>query len=49
MAYVSSPEKAHLDEMIRVAMLQHGLQPEASNKLQSKDLARAARTLHKLR
>ncbi len=49
MAYVSSPEKAHLDEMIRVAMRSNMLEPEASNKLQTKDLARGARTRHRLR
>lgn len=49
MAYVSSVEKAHLDQMIRIAMLEQQLEPEASSKLQSKDLARASRTRHHLR
>ncbi|MCK6580893.1 MAG: DNA double-strand break repair nuclease NurA [Anaerolineae bacterium] len=49
MAYVSSVEKSHLDEMIRVEMLRNQLEPELSNKLQSKDLARSGRTKHRLR
>ncbi|MBK8023384.1 MAG: DNA double-strand break repair nuclease NurA [Chloroflexi bacterium] len=49
MAYVSSIEKAQLDEMIRVEMMRNQLEPELSNKLQSKDLARGARTKHQLR
>lgn len=48
LAYVSSPEKSQLDEMIRVEMLRHRLEPEASNKLQTKGLARGDRRQHRL-
>lgn len=49
MAYVSSVEKAHLEEMIRVQMIANQLEPEESNKLQTKDLARGVRRKHRLR
>lgn len=49
MAYVSSVEKAHLDEMIRGSMRDNQLEPEQSNKLQTKDLARSVRQKHRLR
>lgn len=48
LAYVSSVEKSQLDEMIRVEMLRNQLSPEASNKLQTKGLARADRRRHRL-
>lgn len=48
LAYVSSVEKSQLDEMIRVEMLRHQLEPEASNKLQTKGLARGDRRQHRL-
>ncbi|MCC6802089.1 MAG: DNA double-strand break repair nuclease NurA [Anaerolineae bacterium] len=48
LAYVSSIEKSQLDEMIRVEMLRHRLEPEASNKLQTKGLARGDRRQHRL-
>lgn len=49
LAYVSSVEKAQLDELIRVEMLKNQTQPDSSNKLQTKGLARAHRTHHRLR
>jgi len=48
LAYISSVEKSQLDEMIRVEMFRHELAPEASNKLQTKGLARADRRRHRL-
>jgi len=48
LAYVSSIEKGQLDELIRVAMLRNQTQPEASNKLQTKDLARGVRRKYRL-
>jgi hypothetical protein len=48
LAYVSSVEKSQLDTMIRVEMLQNQLQPEASNKLQTKGLARGEKRKHRL-
>lgn len=48
MAYVSSIEKSQLDEMIRVEMLRNELVPEASNKLQTKGLARGDKRQHRL-
>ncbi len=48
LAYVSGAEKSQLDEMIRVEMLRHQLEPEASNKLQTKGLARGDRRRHRL-
>ena len=48
LAYISSVEKSQLDEMIRVEMLRNRLQPEASNKLQTKGLARGDRRKHRL-
>jgi hypothetical protein len=48
LAYVSGGEKSQLDEMIRVEMLRHRLEPEASNKLQTKGLARGDRRQHRL-
>jgi NurA domain len=48
LAYVSSVEKSQLDEMIRIEMLKNQLEPEASNKLQSKGLARGDKRRHRL-
>ncbi len=48
LAYISSIEKSQLDEMIRVEMFRNQLQPEASNKLQSKGLARSEKRRHRL-
>ncbi|HVU14524.1 MAG TPA: DNA double-strand break repair nuclease NurA [Phototrophicaceae bacterium] len=48
LAYVSSIEKSQLDEMIRVEMMRNQLTPEASNKLQSKGLARSEKRQHRL-
>lgn len=48
LAYVSSVEKNQLDEMIRVEMHRQRLEPEASNKLQTKGLARGDRRQHRL-
>ena len=48
LAYVSSIEKSQLDAMIRVEMFQNHLQPEASNKLQTKGLARGVKRQHRL-
>lgn len=48
LAYISGAEKSQLDEMIRVEMFRHELSPEASNKLQTKGLARADRRRHRL-
>ncbi|MDX2160838.1 MAG: DNA double-strand break repair nuclease NurA [bacterium] len=49
LAYVSSAEKAHLEEIIRINMLENHLEPESSSKLQSKSLARGERSQHRLR
>jgi hypothetical protein len=46
LAYVSSIEKAQLDEMINIEMLKNRMRPEESSKLQSKDLARGANRQH---
>ena len=48
LAYISSVEKSQLDEMIRVEMMKNQLAPEASNKLQSKGLARSEKRQHRL-
>ena len=48
LAYVSSIEKSQLDEMIRVEMIRNQLEPEASNKLQTKGLARGDKRQHRL-
>jgi hypothetical protein len=48
LAYVSSIEKSQLDEMIRVEMMRNQLEPEASNKLQTKGLARGDKRQHRL-
>ncbi len=48
LAYISSVEKSQLDEMIRVEMFKNALEPEASNKLQSKGLARSEKRRHRL-
>lgn len=49
LAVVSSRERAQVDQLIRVAMLENGLMPEESEKLQTKGLARAERRQHRLR
>ncbi len=48
LAYVSSIEKSQLDEMIRIEMFRNRLEPEASNKLQTKGLARGDKRRHRL-
>ena len=48
LAYISSVEKSQLDEMIRVEMFKNALEPEASNKLQTKGLARSDKRRHRL-
>ncbi len=48
LAYVSSVEKSQLDEMIRGEMMRNQLAPEASNKLQTKGLARSSKRQHRL-
>jgi hypothetical protein len=49
LAYVSSIEKQQLEELIHVAMLEQEIEPSASNKLQSKSLARGDRQQHRLK
>lgn len=49
LAYVSSVEKGHLDEMIRLSMRNAELEPEISNKLQTKGLARSHKRQHRLK
>ena len=49
LAYVSSVEKSQLDEIIRVEMLKNRIEPESSNKLQSKGLARSEKRQHRLK
>jgi hypothetical protein len=49
LAYVSSAEKGELDSLIRIEMLKNQMQPETSNKLQTKGLARGSRRQHRLR
>jgi hypothetical protein len=50
MAYVSSLEKQQLEELIRVEMLKNRMEPEQSNKLQTKGLARGqTRRQHRLK
>lgn len=50
LAYVSSIEKAQLDELINIELLKNQIDPQSSSKLQSKDLARGSnRTHHQLR
>lgn len=49
LAYVSGQDRAQLDELIRIAMLQNDLAAEQSNKLQTKGLARGERRQHRLR
>lgn len=49
LAYVSSVEKSQLDELIRVSMRNAQLEPEISNKLQTKGLARSHKRQHKLK
>lgn len=49
MAYVSSLEKQQLEELIRVEMLKNRIEPEQSNKLQTKGLARSQKRQHRLR
>lgn len=49
LAYVSSVEKSQLDELIRVAMRRADLEPEESNKLQTKGLARSHKRQHRLK
>jgi hypothetical protein len=48
LAYISMAEKAQVEQLIRVAMLQNGLAPEESEKLQTKGLARGSRRQHHL-
>lgn len=49
LAYISSAEKGKVDELIRIEMLRHQVQPETSSKLETKRLARAERRQHRLR
>jgi hypothetical protein len=48
LAYVGGQDRAQLDELIRVALLSHDLTAEASNKLQTKGLARGERRQHRV-
>ena len=48
LAYVNGQDRAQLDELIRIAMLQNDLAAEQSNKLQTKGLARGERRQHRL-
>ncbi len=49
MAVVSSAEREQLNELIGIEMRKNGLQPEMSNKLQTKYLARGERRQHRLK
>lgn len=49
LAYVGGQDRAQLEQLIRVAMRRHRLSPEASQKLQTKGLARGQRRQHRLR
>ncbi|MBE0688694.1 MAG: DNA double-strand break repair nuclease NurA, partial [Anaerolineae bacterium] len=49
MAVVSSPEREQLNQLIGVELRKNGLQPESSNKLQTKYLARGERRQHRLK
>ena len=49
LAVVNSVERDQLNHLINVEMLRNNLQPEASNKLQTKGLARGERRQHRLR
>jgi hypothetical protein len=49
LAYVSSLEKQQVDQLIRIEMLNNGVSPEATNKLQTKGLARGEKRQHRLR
>jgi hypothetical protein len=49
MAFVSSVEKDQLNQLINIEMLKNEMQPEESNKLQTKGLARGERRHHRLR
>ena len=49
LAYVSGQDRGQLDALIRVAMREHDLSPEQSNKLQTKGLARGERRQHRVR
>jgi hypothetical protein len=49
MAYVSSLEKQQMEELIRIEMLKNRIEPEQSNKLQTKGLARGQKRQHRLR
>jgi hypothetical protein len=49
MAFVSSVEKDQLNQLINIEMLRNDMQPEESNKLQTKGLARGERRHHRLR
>jgi hypothetical protein len=49
MAFVSGIEKDQLNQLIHIELLRNGIQPEMSNKLQTKGLARGDRRQHRLR
>ena len=49
LAYVSRVEKGQLDEVIRVEMMRNRIEPESSNKLQTKGLARGEKRQHRLK
>jgi len=48
LAFVNPAEKHQLDELVRVEMMRQNMQPERSNKLESKGLARADKRSHQL-
>jgi hypothetical protein len=49
LAVVSGHERAQVDQLIRIAMLENGLTPEESEKLQTKGLARGERRQHRIK
>jgi hypothetical protein len=49
MAFVSGVERDQLNQLINIELLKNGIQPEMSNKLQTKGLARGERRQHRLR
>jgi len=48
LAYVSSSEKQQLNELINIEMLKNRVESEASDKLQTKGLARGSRRQHRI-
>ncbi|PJF24257.1 MAG: hypothetical protein CUN53_18745, partial [Phototrophicales bacterium] len=49
LAVVSGHERVQVDQLIRIAMLENGLTPEDSEKLQTKSLARGKRRQHRIK